>query len=468
MSWFVRDPAGFAGEPLTGVLSLTYRDAALAPSGWVLSLADTNPAVPTLMQRGAGIIHTGAPYGNLTGTVNPGPNGESRYARVSTGGADVITFHGHTDRSLLWHRVALPASAGDMTWSDSGAAHTVLTDLFDDQFGSSGIDPTRHNSVYDTASGTPTTSIDIDLPRYSVIGERLAPQLADEDLFLRTYAENDKILFELVEADDTGQILTIGNGALLRRQVDVSGIAASRVYVLGGGQGAARTIREINDTDSDIWSLMETAIDQRQLGVGDTAALDAAGRQALALGSIGRTVEVAPDADVELGDKVKVELDPGVLEDRYIVAQTITINPKEESRTFDLGLTLDSDEIPGSVTALTGGRQDTSVDETAGDTELVTITSGNWANRGGAYQPLTVARQGNVVILSGVLSPTSPSAFEVIGTLPSRFRPPGRVSTAAMASGTVAERFDVAADGNISCSCSITRLHLGVSMAWVV
>ena len=346
--WFVRDENGNIVAGLAGnIESLVFHDVGLGPSGWVLKVDATQTTiVDTLKTNGAGIVHIDtfdASFGDLTGTVWPSRDGTA-WTLVSDAERDLYEFRGYTDRSMLWHRVVLPKTS-ETNWEKSAqAASAQFSDFWNDQFGSGAgaLDTTRENTLYDLeGSGGPL--IAFDFPRYETVGPHIAAVFDANDLFIETRYDtgNNDIKWKVTQVDTVDMPVSVDTGSILRETHSRTADTANRVYALGQGRGTDRDIEEVNDNGGDVWRLLETSIDRRDIDKGDTTALNNAATDAVQKGHAGVTVEPSAAFDLMLGDRVQLlDRAAGTYSNMYVVGQTVTISGIEETRTVQIGASM--------------------------------------------------------------------------------------------------------------------------------
>jgi hypothetical protein len=305
-------------------LDLKFLEVHRSIGEWELKLPAEHPLLPALKTKGSGIIITQ----RSNGRVFSGRTNSCLLSQDATDPAGTWVIHGYDDNVVAGATVAYPDPAHDADaqvdayWISAGPGETLMKELVRYNAADLAIATRKYawlSSAPNLARGG-LTSCSI---RFKSLAESLTDLGLKSGLGWRFYQKGAGIEFDVyVPQDKTDLIrLDIRNGGLEKAELGWTAPAATRVLVLGQGEGAERTVLPVTTPESlaeaAAWGLRwETAKDQRNTD--DPTELLQAGQailteEGMTINSLKITPSDAPNqrigTDWWLGDKVTVIID---------------------------------------------------------------------------------------------------------------------------------------------------------------
>lgn len=277
---------------------------------WEISLPANHVLGQALASPGAGILVTH----QTAGVILSGPTTSVENKSEAGDPNGVMTIQGVDDSVILGERLAYPTPSTDDVTAQTTAYDTVSsmkasTALYHyvERNLISGVAPSSRavpNLVLgaDTAVGSLVTKS----ARFNILGELLTELAVIDGLGFDIRQNGSELEFFVYEPTDrTKEIrMDVANNTLSSTSYGYGVMGLSRAIVAGQGEGASRTILEVNTTESleaeTLWGRRkETFIDQRNTNVLDE--LEQAGLEALAdSGTTITSIDVVPSSDLTM------------------------------------------------------------------------------------------------------------------------------------------------------------------------
>lgn len=280
-----------------------------------------------------------------------------------------VTVHFADDLALVAGRITYPDPSEPATnqiasaeYTDTDLAETLIRDLVNLNAGPGAL---VARQVPGLVLGTPagigaTVKLRTRFAPLLDVARTLAT-VGGGTIGFRTVQVGQTIEFQTYETQDlTGQVRfsrALGNLRAYEYQPEAPRVTAA--IVGGQGEGTARTIRERLDSAAiSAWWRLETFVDQRNTN--DTDELDQAGDEALADGAETAklttvTVDTADQRALvhyQLGDRVSVELRPGLELADVVRIVEIDVTPEQGERVVSTVGTQQASSEPEWVAAL--------------------------------------------------------------------------------------------------------------------
>ncbi|GGM64043.1 hypothetical protein GCM10012275_38210 [Longimycelium tulufanense] len=326
---------------------------------WELDIDQRTAPASQLATAGYGIEVVRDDGSTLT-TVLSGP--VDHRARVRDLRRNRLRLTGVDDMVWLARRLAHPEPATSSPPYNTnaydvrtGTASTILRQYVDVNAGPGALTPRQVDGLTlaaDPAVGSSVTG----RARWQNLLELLQKlALAGGDLGFQVVQSGTDLEFSVYQPEDkTGTVhFSEDLGNLVGFSYEVRGPKASYIYVGGGGEGTARTIREGQDsTDVATWGRNETFVDRRDTT--DTGELDQEITETLDTSGVETRLELEPiDLDgqtylthYDLGDKVTVVVD-GVTITDIVRAVRIELTPEGPQKVMPDITTPDPTDVLG-------------------------------------------------------------------------------------------------------------------------
>lgn len=314
------------GQIAPEYLDLKFTEVFRGVGSWELKLPAEHVLLPALKTKGSGII--------VTETWDGGSkvySGRMRSAVLDQDGTDPAgtwTITGADDgivaaATVVYPNPSLPSNAQDVAyWNVTGDGETVMKQAV--AFNT----PRSSYSWLTVATNLNRGSTTTVSARFDVLGSVLESAGLQSGLGWRFYQSGNGVIFDVVEPGDLTQLirLDIENGGLESSTLGRTAPTATRVFVLGQGEGADRTVLNVNNAEANaeaaLWGLIwETTKDQRNTD--DPAELTKAGSEILTQqGTTVNSLKVVPsDAP---GQRLGQDWGPGDLVTVVIEGQETT------------------------------------------------------------------------------------------------------------------------------------------------
>lgn len=314
-----------------------------ATGTWTLALDRRQRNASDLTEPGWGVVL----YRDSMVVVS----GPATQFKHSVGNRQQLVVSGVDDNVWFSRRVVSPVpSASSPPYSTqeydvrTNTASTALRQYADVNLGPSavsarrlaalalGTDPLAGSTVIGRGRWQELLTLEQELATAGGVGFRI--RQAGTVLEFQAYATTDR----------TGTVkfgMNLGN--LAGYDYELTAPTANYIYVLGGGEGTARVVRERADWSSiATWGRIEKTIDRRDTT--DTTELDQTGDEALVEHGQRTNLSITPidspqllfGNDYDLGDRVSVALDSGEIQD-LIQQVTIKLDPDGQRETPGVG-----------------------------------------------------------------------------------------------------------------------------------
>lgn len=310
------------GQIAQEYLDLKFTRVFRGVGAWELKLPAEHPLLPALITPGSGIIvtelwdggsstYSGRMQQNVLSQAADDPKGTWIISGVDDG---IVA-----SASVVYPNPALASNLQDVAyWKSVGPGETVMKQAVALNIGATSSNATRRYDWLVNATDLARGSTAVANARFDVLGEVLTSLGTQANLGWKFYQSGNTVVFDVTVPRDLTKFvrLDIEAGGLESSELGSSASTATRVYVLGQGEGAERTVRSVSSTagnaDAALWGIeWELTKDQRNTNI--TSELDAAGQEILTeRGTTVRSLKVIPsDApgqalgiDWDLGDNI--------------------------------------------------------------------------------------------------------------------------------------------------------------------
>lgn len=475
------------GQIAPEYLDLKYTEIFRGVGKWELKLPTEHPLLSALTTPGSGVI--------ITETWDGGSrvvSGRTKTFTLDQNAEDpkgTWTIVGDDDGVVAMAAVVLPDPASqpeaqtEAYWKYSGNGESVMKQAVLLNLGNLALSSRAYPWVSVAANlnrgGAAAASA-----RFDTLGVVLEGLGVQSGLGWRFYQNGAGVTFDVVVPQDkTGLVrLDIATGGLESSELSTSAPTATTAYVLGQGEGAARTVLPVSSAaaaaDAVTWGLRwESTKDRRDSD--DPADLALAGSEVIELGgTTGHTLKVAPsDApgqrlgiDWGLGDSITVVIDGQ--ETTAIVAQTATsVGPagviKQASVGDPVGFNWEA-RVGAAVThqAERIDRLENYIDAAPRLPYVPLVLNEsvcvdyNMPAGDDAWESARAYLRNGIVYLGGLVTLTATSG--VIATLPPGYRPDYRVM-GTVSNSNVLRTVDILTNGDIVLRAGMTLSYLSLA-----